>query len=469
MGSRNYFDTEIEGNFNVAAQGLRQPGSALKPFVYMTAFQKGYMPKTMIFDVSTEFDARNLPEKSYRPENFDHKFRGPLTFEEALAQSRNIPAVKVLYLAGFDDVLSNLHAFGITTLKERWRYGLSLTLGSGEVKLIDIVNAYATMSQEGVRHEQKLVLRVEDVSGNVLEEYRDEQERVTDPQYPRLITKILSSADLRRPLFGRSTDYTVFPSHDVALKTGSSEDYRDAWVIGYTPSLVVGVWAGNNENTPMKGISILAAVPIWSDFLKSVIDTYPLETFTQPEEIQTPTKPMLNGKYIWQPEAQKVKYPQIHSILYYVDKKNPLGSLPDDPSNDPQFINWESSVIEWAKTNISDFYLYNKSLPQGTFFTTEESENQTNDITVSYLTPKSGDFVKNLFTVEANITSPEELSRVDLYFNGRFVYALNIFGRVYRFQYYLANQNFEPQNTLELRVTDVSGKQKKSSIVVFRE
>ena len=138
VGSRDYFDIEHDGNFNVATQGLRQPGSALKPFAYLTAFQKGYDPKTIVFDVPTEFDTTGNPEKSYRPQNFDEYFRGPVKLETGLAQSINIPSVKILYLAGLDDVLKTIRGFGVNTLKERWRYGLSLILGGGGGKLIEL-------------------------------------------------------------------------------------------------------------------------------------------------------------------------------------------------------------------------------------------------------------------------------------------------------------------------------------------
>lgn len=365
VGSKDYFgDPEpkgctptvnclFEGNFNVATQGLRQPGSALKPFVYMTAFEKGYSPKTVLFDVPTEFDTRNDSTTSYKPGNFDNTFRGPVRMEQALAQSLNVPAVKTLYLAGLDNVLKNLSSFGISTLKEKWRYGLSLTLGGGEIKLIDLVKAYSVLSQNGTLHEQQLVLKVEDSKGNTLEEYTDQSSRVVDPQYPKLITQILSDADLRSPIFHASLPLTIFNGYDVALKTGTTQDYRDAWTFGYTPNLVVGVWAGNNDNTPMKsqGSSILAAVPMWSAFMREALPKFPVESFEKPDAYSLPTKPMLNSEAIYAPVINGVRIPQAHSILYYVDKTNPLGGIPDDPSQDSQFSNWETGVSDWIRQN----------------------------------------------------------------------------------------------------------------------
>lgn len=372
VGSKDYFDTDNEGNFNVAVQGLRQPGSALKPFAYLTAFQGGYTPQTILFDVPTEFVPNNpacpivptfneLQDTSsstdcFHPQDFE-SFQGPIPMEQALAQSVNVPAVKTLYLVGIKNFLDTAHNFGITTLNEPWRYGLSLVLGGGEVKLIDLTNAYGTLSQDGVRHNQTSILEVDDSRGGVLETYHDNATKVVDPQYPRMINKILSDKDLRSGLFLNSLGLTVFPGHDVALKTGTTNDYRDAWSVGYTPSLVVGVWAGNNDNTPMqrKGTSILAAVPIWSAFMNQVIQKYPSESFNEPDPVPLPNKPMLNGQYAIPSSISGVTLPQIHSILYYVDKSDPLGPIPQNPSDDPQFINWETAVMDWLRQNPTYF------------------------------------------------------------------------------------------------------------------
>ncbi|MEK7542796.1 MAG: PBP1A family penicillin-binding protein [Patescibacteria group bacterium] len=369
VGSRDYFNDKIEGQFNLPVQGLRQPGSALKPFVYLTAFEKGFTPKSVIFDVPTEFDTRGNEETSYKPENFDEKFVGPISLESALAESRNVPAVKMLYLDGINNVIQNLKNFGITTLKEPNRYGLSLTLGGGEVKLIDLLNAYAILSQEGIKHEQKIIMKIEDSNGNILEEYTDNSKRVMEPQYIKMINQILSSSELRSPVFSASLYLTTFPGYHVALKTGTSQDYRDAWAFGYTPSLAVGVWAGNNNNEPMKqrGSSILAAVPIWNSFLKDALLKTTNESFNEPEPYTLPNKPMLNGEYENIITMNGKKFPQLHSILYYIDKTNPLGPIPSDPAQDPQFFNWESGVLLWAKENVVNFFEYNVSIPNTTF------------------------------------------------------------------------------------------------------
>jgi membrane peptidoglycan carboxypeptidase len=296
----------------------------------------------VLFDLSTEFDTSGTV--SYRPENYDHTYRGPISLRDSLAQSINVTAVKTLYLAGIDSTVKNAYDFGLTTLTDPKRYGLSFVLGGGEVRLIDMVGGYSVFAQEGIKHQQSFVLSVEDGKGSVLEKYLDISSQVIDAQYPRLINDILSDGEARRPLFENSFNLTVFPDHQVALKTGTTNDYRDAWVIGYTPSLVVGVGAGNNDNTPMQrsGGSILAAVPIWKTFRSEALLKFPTETFTKPELI-TSSKPMLNGQYSNNGE--------IHTILHYVNRSDPSGPVPENPSQDSQYNLWEGPVRIWASQN----------------------------------------------------------------------------------------------------------------------
>ncbi|HUC01406.1 MAG TPA: transglycosylase domain-containing protein [Candidatus Paceibacterota bacterium] len=354
VGSANYFDTANDGNFDVALQGLRQPGSSLKPFIYLTAFQMGYTPDTILFDTPTEFstnpscpsvpDFNSVNTKCFHPQDFEGTFAGPLTITDALAQSVNVPAVKMLYLVGEQNAIQNAYNFGLTTLTDPSSYGLSLVLGGGAVKLVDLTEAYSVLADQGVKHAQTMILSVQDANGNTLESYQDKTSQVADAQSVNLINNILSDAAARAPLMGASQNLTVFPGYDVALKTGTSNDYRDAWAMGYTPSLVVGVWAGNNDNTPMhaQGSSILAAVPMWNAFMTQALPEVPNETFTPPAPI-TATKPVLTGQYVING--------QVHSILYYVDKSDPEGPDPTNPSTDPQYNNWEIGVENWARSN----------------------------------------------------------------------------------------------------------------------
>lgn len=353
VGSADYFDIKNDGNFNVAAQGLRQPGSAIKPIIYISAFKKGYTPNTIVFDLPTEFssktdvcpiiniDFKNPRKECYHPQNFDHQFRGPVNLRNALAQSINIPAVKVLYLVGLNDAVKTARDFGISTLNDLSRYGLSLVLGGGEVKLLELVGAYSVFSQDGIKHQQSAIIEVSDSSGEILEKYLDKAVQVIEPQYTRLINDILSDPEARKPLYQNSFGLTVFNDRDVALKTGTTDDFKDAWTMGYTPYLVVGVWAGNNKPEPMEknAGSILAALPIWNAFMDEAIKTLPNESFIKPDFIAE-TKPMINGQFFINN--------QVHNILYYVDKNNPLGATPQNPGNDNQFLNWEVPVQIWS-------------------------------------------------------------------------------------------------------------------------
>ncbi|HPW34143.1 MAG TPA: PBP1A family penicillin-binding protein [Candidatus Paceibacterota bacterium] len=375
VGSANYFDKTIDGNFNVASQGLRQPGSAFKPFAYLTAFEKGYTPDTIVFDTPTEFtpnnpncpivvDYNNENNQCFHPHNFDNEFRGPVTLKQALAQSLNIPSVKVLYLAGIKDTIETAKKMGITTLEDPSKYGLALVLGGGAVKLSELVGAYSVFSQEGIKHNSSFILKVEDNNKNTLEQFIDSANQVIEPQYTKIINSILSDSELRSGLFQSSINLTNFNGYQVALKTGTTNDYRDAWVVGYTPFITVGVWSGNSDYKPMQkqGGSILAAVPIWSAFLKEVINQYPPEKFASPDPIIS-SKPMFNGQYIVQILKNGINFPNIHDILYYIDKNNPTSDVGQNynPSNDYQFNNWEIPAINWARINIPNFDIqYNK-------------------------------------------------------------------------------------------------------------
>jgi penicillin-binding protein 1C len=355
VGSHDYFDKANGGSYNVAIQGLRQPGSALKPFVYATAFSKGYTPNTVLFDLPTEFSENaacpaipnldSTDRRCFHPQNFEGSFQGPMSIRNALAQSENIPAVEMLYLVGIKNAIQTMNSFGISTLDDPNKYGLTLTLGGGAVHLIDLVKAYAVLSQEGVLHEQSMILEVRDKDDNLLESFQDSSSRVYDQQPIREVNDILSDADARAPLFGGSQNQTVYPGYDVALKTGTSNDYRDAWSIGYTPSLVVGVWAGNNNNQPMhkQGSSILAAVPIWHTFMVEALKTQPTQAFMNPDPIAE-TKPALIGECT---DANNTP----HTILFCVDPADPTGPMPQNPGSDPQFHNWEVAVENWVGTH----------------------------------------------------------------------------------------------------------------------
>lgn len=376
VGSKNYFDKTIDGQVNVALAS-RQPGSSFKPYVYLTAFTKGYTPETMLWDTPTNFSTDT--GKDYAPLNYDGKFHGPLQMKNTLAMSLNVPAVKTLYLAGVNDSINLAKNLGITGLNQPDRYGLSLVLGGGEVTLLDHVNAYSSLATGGIKHNKTGILRIEDKDGSVLEKYNDNPgQRVVDEKYVADLDYIMSTNEFRAPVFGDNNPFK-FTDRPVAAKTGTTNEFRDGWAMGYTPSIAVGVWAGNNDNSPMKAGAdgIVVAAPIWRAFMDKVLSKYPVEQFPKYEK-EDAGKAVLNGElntreldvceikkgkqkgnYCLANDAcpdgasEKKTFGDVHDILYYLNKDDPRGDAPKNPSNDSQFKNWESGVQSWIKDNKS--------------------------------------------------------------------------------------------------------------------
>lgn len=349
VGSRDYFDQEIDGNFN-AALGHRQPGSTFKPFVYSVLFNKGYTDKTVLFDTPIQFSPACPPDNfttddtCYSPGNYDDRFRGPIIIRDALAQSVNIPAVEALYLAGVKDSVDLAKSMGIESLTELDAYGLSLVLGGGSVSLLDMTSAYSVFANDGVRNPYNPILWVEDADGNVVDRYTVSPRRVLPVETARTISSILSDNVARTPAYGANSTLYV-ASRDVAVKTGTSNDYKDAWILGYTPNIIIGAWVGNNDSSPMeKKVAGLIVSPLWRELMDKVLPSLAFESFPRPEpEDQSLLKPILKGELGSEP----------HSILYWVDKNDPRGPIPQNPSDDPQFDNWEYGVKLWELSNKS--------------------------------------------------------------------------------------------------------------------
>ncbi len=358
VGSRGYFDENIDGMVNVTVTP-QQPGSAFKPFVYATAFQKGYTPETIVFDLKTQFTAHCAPndlethDDCYAPGNYDAVFRGPMTLRNALAQSVNIPAVKTLYLAGVQDSIDTARKLGITTLENKDQYGLTLVLGGGEVYLLDMVGAYATFAHDGVKNAPASILSVTDRDGAVLEKFEEHPERVIEPQVSRSISDVLSDNNARAPAFGQ-TSALSFTDYAVAVKTGTTNDYRDAWIVGYTPTLAAGAWAGNNDNSPMeKRVAGFIVAPLWREFMNYALQKYPPEQFVppSPESSLDSLPPVLRGEWNTNPSLG------VHDILYWVNKSSPrssVGALPANPG-DSQLNHWEYPVSLWASQQSTVF------------------------------------------------------------------------------------------------------------------
>ncbi|MBP6858541.1 MAG: penicillin-binding protein [Candidatus Pacebacteria bacterium] len=453
VGSRDYFDPTIDGNFNIAL-AQRQPGSTFKPFVYATAFERGYTPETVLFDVETEFSTEctveGKPKKAgedptkvcYSPDEYDHTFPGPMSIREALAHSRNIPAVKALYLAGINRSIQTAENMGITSLTDPARYGLTLVLGGGEISLLELTSAYGVFANDGMRNPYRSVLRVEDSKGTILEsaEVSPVATEALKPEIARQISDILSDESVRmeslKPI-GESV------GRKVAIKTGTTNDYRDVWAVGYTPNLVVGAWAGKNDNTPMKqNIAGLIIAPVWGAFMSQVEETFPPENFQEPPAPLSDNKPVLRG--IWQggisywkdsisgkiateytpSETKKeVAFNNVHSILHWVNKSDPRGEAPKNPNDDSQYEYWEYAVRKW-------FDKYQEEHPDFKEATSIEIPTAVDDIhlpekapRVSFVTPTYGASLnsKESLNIKLQATGAYPAQKTEVYINGKYI------------------------------------------------
>ncbi len=283
VGSKDYWDPKI-GNFNVTT-ALRQPGSSIKPITYATGFKIGYSPGTILLDAPVSF--KNAWE-TYSPVNYDGSYHGPVTIRQALGSSYNIPAVKMLAMVGIPEMISTAKDMGITTFNDPSEYGLSLTLGGGEVRLIDMMSVYDTLSQNGIRREVQPILKITDYKGNVLQDNQNpESKQVIAPAIAYLITDVLADNKARTPAFGPNSQLFI-PGRSVAVKTGTTDSKRDNWTFGYTPDLVVGAWVGNNNNSPMDPAltsGVTGAAPIWNKLMTNLLEGRENLTFTKPEDV----------------------------------------------------------------------------------------------------------------------------------------------------------------------------------------
>ncbi|NTW14368.1 MAG: PBP1A family penicillin-binding protein [Candidatus Moranbacteria bacterium] len=370
VGSKDFYDKSIDGEVNVAMR-LRQPGSSFKPIAYAAAFEKGFQPETLLTDKQINFGSDGSGNE-YIPQNYNGQFHGTLSMRESLAQSLNIPAVQTLYLAGIGQTIDMAHRLGITTLNEPSRYGLALVLGGGEVKLLDMTSTFGVFAREGMRAPSHGVLRIIDQSGKQVEPDASLSPRsVLDPEVARKINSVLSDNQARSPVFG-SRSPLILPDRPVAAKTGTTQDFHDAWTIGYTPSLAVGVWVGNNDNRTMREGSdgVYAAAPMWHDFMVAATEGTPVENFTNYTTVisdkllvtgnrdngSTKYYDINSGKKLSEKKALKKDPSKVrvsvgdseHSILYYVNRNDPLGPTPPDYS-DPMLARWEAVPEEPKK------------------------------------------------------------------------------------------------------------------------
>ena len=378
VGSKDYFAEDVDGKFNVAT-AFRQPGSTFKPFVYAQAFEAGYTPQTVLWDVKTEFSPSCYPDgtpqlpqyadRCYSPKNYDNRTRGPISMQSALAQSLNIPAVKVLYLTGVGNAIQTAKKLGITGLnRSASYYGLNLVLGGGEVRLLDMTSAYAVFANDGKKNAPTAIMRVEDKDGVELESYTKKETRALTANVARMINSILSQDDLKKPTFG-SRSVLYHDNVQVAVKTGTTNSFKDTWTVGYTPDVAVGVWIGNNNNTPMaERPSSVVAAPYWRKAMDKARARYKQTNFIAPVyKDASSMPPVLSG--VWQgserffvntetglpadvttpPELRKETYLiNYHSILHWISKRTPLSG--GSSRGDALYQNWEQPIEQWARS-----------------------------------------------------------------------------------------------------------------------
>jgi len=471
VGSKDFFDEDIDGQFNVATIGKRQPGSSFKPIIYAAAFEKGYTPKTILYDVVTNFGPP--PAAKYMPLNYSLQAYGPVTMRKALQGSLNIAAVKTLYLVGVENGIDFAKRLGYSTFEDGY-HGLALVLGGGEVHLIEHVNAFATLANGGAKHDTVGVLKIEDSRGDIMYEWKQTNgDQVLDRGIATTMSNILSDDAARAYAFGSGSLLTL-PGRPVAAKTGTTNNYVDAWTVGYTPSLVTGVWAGNTNNSPMKrgyGGSKVAA-PIWNAFMQEALRDTPVESFPTPPSLSS-GKAVLDGSRIGMvtlrvdkvtgklateatPEQYIVErtYMNPHSILHYVNREDPAGAFPTNPADDPHYNNWEGAVQAWMesyKEANPDLEISFEAPP------TEYDDVHTLEMLPSLMVvyPANGEFLTSRqIDTDIRVTAPRGVAKVSYQIDGNYV------GVVHAHPFNLSHNaiNLDPgEHTLTITVEDDVG------------
>ncbi len=437
VGSKDYYAEDIDGQVNVTLQEL-QPGSSIKPYIYATAFKEGMSPATMLVDVKTNFGTFGGSE--YSPNNYDGQNHGVLNIRKALAGSLNIPAVKTLALVGVQDAIDTAKDMGITSNINTDRCGLSLVLGGCEVKLVDHVAAMGVFANGGIKQRQTPILSITDGSGKVLEEYKDNPgEQVLDPQVAYQIVSIMTDNDARSFVFG-SRSPLILPDRVVAAKTGTTNEWRDGWTLGYTPSLVAGVWTGNNDHSKMRAGAdgVVVAAPIWNQFMREALKGTKPEQFLEPQGIQHIMVDTISGKLpteytaatkseVFASFALPQEFDDVHvpvKINKYNGKKATDQTPPDAVetrvftmirSEMPDNPNWEVPVRLWA---IGAGYSYPPTeLDDGSF-----NPGSTQSGSVVFVTPTNNQEIADVpFTVQVNVTGGVVPTAVDLMLEGQHV------------------------------------------------
>ncbi len=440
VGSKNFNAKDYDGQYNVAI-AQRQPGSSIKPFTYVTAFKKGYTPATMVMDVPTVFPGGD--QKDYKPVNYDGKFRGPVQLRFALANSINIPAVKVLALVGIKDTLQVAYDAGIPQLAPTQinlnRLGLSMTLGGGEVTLLDLTDGYSIFMNSGYRVDPVSILKVTDSNGHVLEENKPQKgNSVITPEQSFLIADILSDNQARSMEFGLNS-YLNIPGRSVAVKTGTTNDKRDNWTIGGNDQGLVGVWVGNNDNSPMLQVAsgITGASPIWNSIIQRTLKNKPNVKFTAPKGIVKEDIDIISGYQSHDGFKSRSEYfvkgtePQgidpVHVNLKTCKEDGKLATPANIASNDynlqEYFLfkeedptaaaggqnKWQQGILDWLNTQTD-----NKYHPPTSYC------GSGNPVNVDFNKPhdQDGNLSVSGFDIAVSANSTSNITEVDFFIDG---------------------------------------------------
>ncbi len=439
IGSYDFNDEKF-GKFN-SALGLRQPGSAMKPFTYGLAFEKGYTPSTVLMDVKTTFP--NQGSEDYTPVNYDGKFRGPVQLRFALGNSINIPAVKLLAVLGLRDFLSKLNDLGLTTFaptqENLKRFGLSLTLGGGETTLLKLTGAYATLATGGIKHELSSINDITDFKGkNIFKKGKAQEKKVFSPEVSFLVSHILSDNNARIEEFGPNS-YLNVPGKTVSVKTGTTDDKRDNWAVGYTKSITVGVWVGNNDNSKMNpkiASGATGASPIWYRIMREVLKKYEDGIMDKPDKVKALTVdgflgglpkdgyPTRAEYYIdgtepkdVSPYYKKIKISKSNGKLANeveiksgnYEEKDFIVITESDPVSTDGKNRWQEAINAWANSQGDS-----KFKPP-----TETSDASADSVIVSIKSPSNQTTVPSgNVNIKAKITSLDKLKNVKVKLNG---------------------------------------------------
>lgn len=479
VGSKNFGAEDYDGQVNVTTS-LRQPGSAIKPFTYVTGLKKGYTASTLIMDVPTTFPG-GVGQPDYEPENYDGKYRGPVQMRYALSNSLNIPAVKMLAMVGVRDMLQTAHDFGITTLEPTRetlsRVGLAVTLGGGEVRLLELTQAYTPFMNGGFKTDPVSILKVEDINGKVLEENEPKKGKaVISSEQAYIMADILSDNNARREVFGPNS-LLNFPSQKIAVKTGTTNDRRDNWAVGGGTGAVVGVWVGNNDNSPMRAVAsgVSGASPIWRKII--VEATRGRESkFEKPENLVDLEVDTFSGYRAHDGFPSRIEYfargtePQtdpVHVKLKLCKNEDKLATPSDvaagnynekeyyvikeeDPTSGGGANKWQEANLAWMSTQ-----------PDPRYKPPTEFCGSSNPINVEFIDPKDRTSnLPNKFNITVTAESVNDIALLELEIDGTKVRSFS--GGPYEYEADLS----DGVHTLRAKAIDSSGKQSDRVITV---